>query len=339
MPGTPVPAFTVPPPGSLPLNITFQPPGAPTTAAQQESKPETMADILRQHGAVDDLPQLDRIVARRPSTGYLGSASLTKGTNNWSQFTLLELIAMQYGFLSSSPGGGRGNGYSLTTFLTAAFSQSSTFGFPDLARLRIRRPAPDRKSWQVQTIDLSPTVEAGDCSKDVPLEWGDVVEITEADHPLNEKWPGFSRTELANLKKCLTRQVQIVINGQATNVTLTPQIFYVGETKEPAIRAVMNPELDQARRRGEPYIEANTPFWLRPVLHESKLVLTSSDLSRVKVTRRDAASGQKLERVVDCSPTSPAPDFWLRDGDKVEVPEKTSASAAAQAPGPQSSPK
>ena len=64
------------------------------------------------------------------------------------------------------------------------------------------------------------------------LEWGDVVEIPEADHPLNEKWPGFSRTELANLKKCLTRQVEIVINGQATNITLAPQISNVGEENE-----------------------------------------------------------------------------------------------------------
>ena len=38
-------------------------------------------------------------------------------------------------------------------------------------------------------------------------------------------------------------------------------------------------------------IVAHTPFWLKPVLLQSKLVLTSSDLRRVKVTRRDAASG------------------------------------------------
>jgi hypothetical protein len=73
----------------------------------------------------------------------------------------------------------------------------------------------------------------------------------------------------------------------------------------------------------------------RPALLQSKLVLTSSDLSRVKVTRRDPATGQERHWVVDCSETSPAPDFWLRDGDKIEVPEKTDASAAAAAPGSQ----
>ena len=67
----------------------------------------------------------------------------------------------------------------------------------------------------------------------------------------------------------------------------------------------------------------DTPFWLKPVLLQSKLVLTSSDLRHVKVTRRDPASGQEREWVVDCSEASPAPDLWLRDGDKIEVPERT----------------
>jgi hypothetical protein len=51
-------------------------------------------------------------------------------------------------------------------------------------------------------------------------------------------------------------------------------------------------------------------------------LLASSDLSRVKVTRRDPASGQKRELLLDCSDGKPAPPFWLRDGDTIEVPEK-----------------
>ena len=197
--------------------------------------------------------------------------------------------------------------------------------FPDLAHLRIRRPAADLKSWQEQTVDLRPVLESGDCSKDVRLEWGDVVEIPEADHPLNESWPGFSMTELANLKKCLTRQVEIVINGQATNIMLAPQISNVGAEKEAAIAAAAaNPASLRATMRAQlgPLITAHTPFWLKPVLLQSKLVLTSSDLRHVKVTRRDPTTGQERQWVVDCSEASPAPDLWLRDGDKIEVPEK-----------------
>jgi hypothetical protein len=287
-----------------------------------------MVDLLRRHGAADDLPRLECIEVRRPSANY-SSTVFTKSTNNWSQFTLLDLIGAQCGFLAPYPqGGGNINlgspgGWSLSAF----FNQFRPLPFPDLARLRIRRPAPDLKSWVEQTIDLRPVLESGDCSKDVRFEWGDVVEIPEADHPLNESWPGFSLTELANQKKCLTRQVEIVINGQATNITLAPQILNVGEEKETITAAAgENQESTAIRRlmaRQGPYIIAHTPFWLKPVLLQSKLVLTSSDLRRVKVTRRDPTTSQERQWVVDCSETSPAPDLWLCNGDKIEVPEKT----------------
>jgi hypothetical protein len=58
-------------------------------------------------------------------------------------------------------------------------------------------------------------------------------------------------------------------------------------------------------------------------------VLISSDLSRVKVTRTDPATGQKREWVVDCSKgDAAAPNLWLQDGDRIEVPEKTYASGS-----------
>jgi hypothetical protein len=192
-----------------------------------------------------------------------------------------------------------------------------------LARLHISRPAADLKSWQDQVVDLTPVVASGDCAKDVRLRWGDVVEIPEADHPLNENWAGFSATELANLKKCLTRKVEIIVKGQTTNVTLAPKITGLEGGQEGA-----NPVLRGRLIEFEPTIWHSTPFWLKPVLLQSKLVLVSSDLARVKVTRRDPATGQQREWVVDCSETSPAPDFWLQDGDRVEVPEKAGASAA-----------
>jgi len=139
-------------------------------------------------------------------------------------------------------------------------------------------------------------------------------------HPLNEQWPGFSRTELANLKKCLTRQVEIVVKGQATTITLAPKTSTLEEAPP-----------GQPPR--EIWITAATPFWLKPVLLQSKLVLSSSDLSRVKVTRRDPSTGKEREWVVDCSKgdSAPAPDFWLRDGDRIEVPEKAHSSGTAPA--------
>jgi ankyrin repeat protein len=315
-------AMAVPPgalPGRPPLNYQWAP-GTPAPAPAQESKPEAMVDLLRRHGAADDLPRLNCIEVRRPSANY-SSTAFTKGTNDWNQFTLLDLVGVQCGFLAPSPQGGGNNSWSLGAF----FNQFRPLPFPDFARLRIRRPAPDMKSWVDQTVDLRPVLESGDCSKDVRLEWGDVVEIPEADHPLNESWPGFSTVELANLRQCLARQVEIVINGQATNITLAPQISGVGKEKEAAtFAAAANPGSLEAMMRAQqrPSIVANTPFWLKPALLQSKLVLTSSDLRHVKVTRHGPITGQERQWVVDCSEASPAPDLWLCNGDKIEVPEK-----------------
>jgi hypothetical protein len=64
------------------------------------------------------------------------------------------------------------------------------------------------------------------------------------------------------------------------------------------------------------------PFMLWPVLEHSKLLLASSDLSRVTVKRRDGTTGKMHEWTVDCSNPHSPPNFWLRDGDGIEVPEK-----------------
>jgi hypothetical protein len=64
------------------------------------------------------------------------------------------------------------------------------------------------------------------------------------------------------------------------------------------------------------------PFMLWPVLENSKLLLASSDLSRMVVKRRDAATGKMHEWTVDCSIPGLPPKFWLRNGDVIEVPEK-----------------
>jgi N-acetylneuraminic acid mutarotase len=308
---------------------------APTATGEQEPKHETMADMLRRHGALDDLPHLDRIGVRRTTVGYSETA-FTKPAQDWSQFTLLELIAVQYSFLAASPNDGGGQRYNATAFVNTF----SRLPFPDLAHLHISRPARDLKSWRDQVVDLTPVLESGDCAKDVRLEWGDVVEIPEADHPLYEKWSGFSNAEMANLKKCLTRKVELVIKDQVTQVPLAPKIFGLEEAPgypgwPPSVTMDTN-VLGLGKVTVEPAITARIPFWLRPVLLQSKLVLISSDLSRVKVTRRDPTTGQQREWIVDCSKDGEfAPDLWLENGDRIEVPEKTYASGSLHAEAPQ----
>ena len=181
--------------------------------------------------------------------------------------------------------------------------------FPDLGAVRIRRPEEDLKTWHERKIDLSPLLASGDCSKDVPLNWGEVIEVPEADHPLNDRWQGFSRAELVNLKKCLSRKVQVIIKGRATPLNLGPDFIL-----EDANGVALPTESIN--------ITINSSMWIKPALRQSNLLLASSDQSRIKVTRLDPASGEKREWVLDCSDRKSAPAFWLRDGDVIEVPEK-----------------
>ena len=60
---------------------------------------------------------------------------------------------------------------------------------------------------------------------------------------------------------------------------------------------------------------------LKSVLAQSRLLRASSDLSRVKVTRRVGVDGKSQEWLLNCG-SGNDPDLWLRDGDMIEVPDK-----------------
>ena len=47
---------------------------------------------------------------------------------------------------------------------------------------------------------------------------------------------------------------------------------------------------------------------------------SSSDLTRVKVTRPDATTGKSIVQTVDA--TDQNDGFWLQEGDVIEVPDK-----------------
>jgi hypothetical protein len=279
-------------------------------AVEQRTSAAQIADLLRQHGALDVLPNWDRITVSRPSANYSTTIFL-KGTNDWNQVTLYDLLGVQYQLLTAAPGGverevallfGPDKGPALDNSLT----------FPDFSRITIHRPAAEGTNWSEMKINLAHALDFGDCAANVPLHFGDVVEIPEADHVLGEPWRGLSTNELFTLKNCLARHLQITVNGQTTNIVVAPQVDAV----------VPRP----GRFGGSPQTE--TPvrlfefesFMLWPVLENTKLLLASSDLSRVTVKRR--AGGKTHEWTVDCSNPNPPPNFWLRDGDVIEVPEK-----------------
>ena len=176
--------------------------------------------------------------------------------------------------------------------------------FPDFSAILVRQPEGAAQEWKEVHVDLNALLRSGDCSKDVPLPWGTLVIVPVIDHPINEGWSGLTAKELESMKKCLTRNIALVVNGQTNQLTVAPRY-----------------EVDARSGLFKDFLTGES-FWLKAVVLNSKLVLASSDLSRVCVTRRDPATGNSKQIVLDCSEGKASPRLWLRDGDLVEVPEK-----------------
>jgi len=281
-----------------PLDFAKQTAGGPT--GDIKALGNELATLLRKHGARDDLPKLDRIEVRRPAANY-SATIFVRGNQDWNQFTLLELIAVEYGLLAVKREHTR-YVYETNHFKPWQVKNErrlvTALHFPDFRNVIIRRPTADGLTRETMKVDLAAQLQSGECAKDVPLHWGDVVEITESDHQIDEQWT-FPVEALKTLKECLSRNVTISVKDQTMSFTLAPFL-----TLEDGVLKQML---------------SNRQLGLLPVLEESKLLRNSSDLSRIKVTRRDTASGQTREWVVDRDIT---PDLWLRDGDVIEVPDK-----------------
>jgi hypothetical protein len=273
----------------------------PTRSSPQQPAVSELADLLRTHGALDDLPKMDCIQVSRPSAKF-SQTIFQKGTNHWNHFTLLELIAVEYGALSSAIGyPSRVEFRKSDSMLMRNMFNDSGLPFPDFAHVVIRRPAANGKDWREIKINFTDVAEAGDCSKDVPLQWGDVVEVPEMDHPVSTQWSGLSNQMLFSLKKCLTRTVQITVKGETRSFSFGPDM----NVQDGLVLSGMS----------------NRQLYLTPVLNGSQRLLASSDLSHVKVIRRDS-TGKAHEQIVDCRNLLNPADLWLRDSDVIEVPEK-----------------
>jgi len=285
--------------GDTPLDIAIRPlespsPGAITQFSHEAT--ETMIALLTKAGGLANLPKRDRIEVRRGSS--YRSAIFLKNGHDWNRFSLLETIATAYGLLDSKTAGEWH-----ATLDTRQSSFNRSLPFPDFKRVTIYRRTGNSTQQSELNEDIESLLTTGDCSRDVWLNWGDVVEIPETDHPVEEQWPGLSDSDTAPMIKCLARQVTITIKGESTTFKLAPQFT---PARYPT---------DQMRTL------VHTSFMLRSVLDNSKLIRVSSDLSRVKVTRVDPDTKKTVQWTVDCTNPSQA-DLWLRDGDVIDVPEK-----------------
>ena len=286
--------------GQTPLDMLKQL-GTPR-AGQPNSGEETklaseLADLLRQHGALDNLPNWDRITVSRPGANF-SAAVFLKGTNDWNHFTVLEL------------------------FYRAVADHSQDIPFPDLTRVVVARPGSNGAAASRMEINLLNATNGMAFEKDMPLEFGDVVELAERGHTLAEPDSRLNDQyqSLSSYLRAQAGQVRLAVAGSQT-VTVPLTDFAV----------------EQA------YIGAV----LKSPVAENALT-SSSDLAHVKVTRHDSKTKKTNEWILDCSRISlnntgslgisrggtvsynsisyfNAPDLLdllLRDGDVIEVPQK-----------------
>ncbi len=283
-------------------------------SSEQIAFAEELADLLRQHGALDVLPDWNSIKISRPDANS-STTVLQIGTNDWNQFTLLETIFDYYESEALSSSGtsiDRWTEYPITPGIP----------FPDLSRVTIIRPSHESTNVMRIKVNLLNDTNGIECSKDMPLQFGDTVEISEREHILAEpdtNGPAW----IAQISSCLQNRsgvVKLIVDG--------------GQT--------IQIQLDQFRP---------LDCGVDQVLNSSQAqnVLTSdSDLSRVKIIRRDPKTGKTREWIINCGPqqqqnqpsqfsfqerltfilnrSSNTPQhsskLWLRDGDVIEVPEK-----------------
>jgi ankyrin repeat protein len=302
-PGMP-PGVPTPFPPMQPVRV--QPPGGTPATPAPVASPTSLADLLRQHGALDELPDFTTIRVTRQG---LDKPILVfrQQTSGWNHFTLLETVLNLYvnqGAVdferadAARSGRNLAPGSSFQSRLQSVISQASAQGnavwFPDLKRIIIHRPdrTPGGKE-QVIPVNLLNATNGVDCTKDLPLEFGDVVEIPVRDHALSESPSALSLPETVGFLDCLRRKVQLTVRGQSREIELRPS------GAESSLRMALGKS------------EAKSQL------------LSSSDLTRVKVTRQDPATGQPREFVVDATKANAEyDDLWLRDGDIIEVPEK-----------------
>lgn len=281
--------------GTIPARV-FANYGPYNVNADNEKK---IAELLVQAGGLANLPKRNRIEVRRAS---LVAAVLTKDSQGWNRYSLLETVARTYGFISQSTSGDWSYNNVVRSGLWDQYLR-----FPDFKNVVIYRREGASAKQKAINVNVEEILNSGDCSEDVWLEWGDVVEIPEADHPVDQHWDGPGERIVTSLTNCVAREVTINIKGASTVVKLCPELEATSHS--PGL-----PQNDSMKM-------VHVSFMLRSVLDNSKLVRVSSDLSRVKVTRMDPQTKKKQEWTIDC--TNPAQyDFWLRNGDVIDVPEK-----------------
>jgi hypothetical protein len=244
---------------------------------QSRASAASVAELLRQHGALGNLPDWASIRLTRQGMGSPWVVFRTD-TNDWNRFTLLEALRRIYSAKSVVVGG-------------SVVIPMKSFAFPNLSELVIHRPSRtpggQAQAIKVNLLNASNTV---DCTQNIWLEFGDVIEIPERERTLTETTDHRILAYTAAMDDCIRKRVRLIVREQSKDLDLMGWAYLTDAMQNAVARSLLR---------------------------------TSSDLSRVKVTRNDPQTGKTREFVVDvAAKPSETSDLWLRDGDVIEVPEK-----------------
>lgn len=302
--------------GWTPLDYTK--PGSSARANNQRTDAtwQEIAELLRKHEALDDLPDFTRIrITRQDLT--VPYAVFFKGATMTNQFMLLETVMWFYNYNDTQ---------------TAQGTTTPKLPFPDFGRIIIHRPSqqPGGKAQEIKVNLLNGKGEL-DCANDVPVVYGDVIEIPERIHPLNEspKNPVREMEDYYSKSARLAGQIKELTNDSGLTES-HPIASKYAQQKAQADAAVAG--LGCLRKSVRLVVAGNAialtvDSWKEGFLNqaltkmEARAVLrSSSDLTRVKVTRKDAKTGKSIVLTVDTTDQNDA--LWLQDGDVIEVPDK-----------------
>jgi len=296
------------PPGGVqvaPLSYQWQ----LSTAGSGTTNAPTVADILHQNGALDELPDFTRIRITRQ--GLSSSIEVFKKASTLTnQFTLLETV-MRFYAQSSVAVSGVG---------TRAAYQA--LPFPDFGRIIIHRPGQKMGKEQEINVNLLNRSNIVDCARDVLVQFGDVIEIPESVHALNADQPdpvgGMEGRALTFADRMRNIQAAAQGNKQAGVSDLNDNPY------RPAAACLQKTvQLHVAGDTAMLKVDSWNEGFLSQALNKTEarsILRTSSDLSRVKVTRKTGKSAGPVAFTVDLSQNDNP--FWLQDGDVIEVPQK-----------------
>ena len=288
--------------GLTPLNIF----GVPATPRNKTE--EALIALLRQYGAKDALSELepDPNVIRVWRQGQAkGDAVFARDTNGLNSFTLMDTILAFYNRRNPSDGAtgsyGPGGTFRPASWWlgSANYPREGYMAFPDLGKIQVGKLMEGR-GYVTSPLNLLASSTNLDCSSDLKLQFGDVVEIPEREHTLNEPAVGMTDLQHKQLLDCVPHRVWVIVKGKRHALNLTP-----GEGLYLSL-ALASPQA-------------------------LAILVSSSDLSRVQVQRHDPKTGA-VERTFTNDLTafraSGKPffeDLALRHGDVIGVPETGSS--------------